>query len=219
MYSTGKGHISLITMDEKGNYNQPEIVLDKPYHLSYPFVFEHEDDYYMIPESGANKTIDLYRCIEFPDKWEFQMNLMENVRAVDATVFYHNGKWWMFANLIENDGASLWDELFLFYSDDLFNTDWQPHPLNPIVSDCKFARPAGKIFVENGRIYRPSQNCSTRYGYGFNLHEITSLDENHYAEDLVTRVEPNWDKHIIGTHTFNRVNSLHIIDAIYKRRK
>lgn len=219
MYNTSKGHISLITMDESGGYNKPEIVLDRPYHLSYPFVFEHENNYYMIPESISNETIELYKCVEFPYRWEFKMNLMENVRAVDATVFYHKNMWWMFASIVENDGAAICDELFLFYSRDLFTNDWQPHTLNPIVSDCKTARPAGKLFYEKGRLYRPSQNTSTRYGYGFNIHEITSLDENSYTEELVSSVKPNWNKRIIGTHTFNRVNSLHIIDAIYKRRK
>jgi hypothetical protein len=218
-YSTQKGHISLITMDENGVYSEPEIILDTPYHLSYPFVFEHENDLYMIPESIENKTIELYKCVEFPNKWEFQLNLMEDIVALDTTIVFHNNKYWLFANLIENDGASSWDELFLFYADDLFSNDWKPHPQNPIVSDCKSARPAGKIFYENGSLYRPSQNCSHRYGYGFNICEITELNENNYAEEIVSRVKPNWDKQIVGTHTFNRVNSLHIIDAIYRRRR
>jgi len=219
LYSTQKGHISLIIMDENGKYSQPEKLFEKPYHLSYPFIFEHQNTYYMIPESIDNNTIELYKCHEFPYKWEFQMNLMENVSAVDTTLLFYKNKWWMFTNIVENDGASSFDELFLFYSDDLFTNVWHPHPLNPIVSDCKAARPAGKIFIENGILYRPSQNCSRRYGYGFNINEITLLDEKNYTETLVSSVKPNWDKTLIGTHTFNRVNSLHVIDAIYKRRR
>jgi hypothetical protein len=68
-------------------------------------------------------------------------------------------------------------------------------------------------------LYRPSQNCSTRYGYGFNINQIIALDRHHYVEALVSSVKPNWDKNIIATHTFNRVNDLHIIDAMCKRRK
>lgn len=218
IYKTRKGHISLITMDERGVYSKPEVILDRSYHLSYPFVFEYENEYYMIPESMANKTVELYKCVEFPYKWEFQMNLMEDVNAVDATILYHNNMWWMFANCVENHGASSCDELFLFYSNDLYSTDWKPHPQNPIVSDCKCSRPGGKIFSQNGTLYRLSQNCSTRYGYGFNVCEITVLNEIKYVEVLVSTVKPNWDKSILGTHTFNRVNSLHIIDALYRRR-
>jgi hypothetical protein len=219
IYRTRQGHISVIVMDERGIHSAPEIVLATPDHLSYPFVLEHERECYMIPESIATKTVGLYRCLEFPHKWELQMNLMENVRAVDATVVFHNGKWWLFANIVESDGGSTCDELFLFSSRDLISDRWQSHPLNPIVSDCKRSRPAGKIFSHDGRLYRPSQNCSARYGYGFNVSEIVALDEANYAEVLVSSVTPGWDKNIIGTHTFNRVNRLHVIDALYRRRR
>lgn len=121
MYDIDKGHISLITMDAKGNFSAPEPVLNKPYHLSYPFIMEHENDYYMIPESLENGTIELYKCTGFPNKWEFQMNLMENIKAVDATLLQHEGKWWIFANVIEHDGASTWDELSLSLRRALFD--------------------------------------------------------------------------------------------------
>ena len=219
LYETNKGHISLITMDEDGNYDNPQMILDKPYHLSYPFVFEYENDHYMVPESLSNNTIELYKCVEFPNKWEFQHNLMENIKAVDSTLIYHNNKWWLFANIVENDGASSCDELFLYYSDDLFSRNWKPHTQNPIISDCKTSRPAGKIFNHNGKLYRPSQDCSTRYGHGFNISEILVLNETEYDEAIVSKSKPNWDKNILATHTFNKANSLHIIDAIYRRRR
>ena len=220
VYSLKNGHIAVIVMEDDGSYAPPKLVIRQKYHMSYPFVFEHENTFYMIPETSANKTIELWEATEFPFKWAHKMNLMEGVEAFDTTLLYHKDKWWLFANMVANDGAgSDWDELFLFHAKDLFSKNWQPHILNPIVSDCKSSRPAGKIFKKNGTLYRPSQNCSLRYGYGFNLSEIREIDKDHYAEKLVSRVEPNWDKNIIGTHTFNRVNKLHVIDALYKRRK
>jgi hypothetical protein len=92
--------------------------------------------------------------------------LMINVYAVDPTILRKDGKWWLFVNIRENEGASSLDELFLFYSADLFCRDWTPHPKNPVVSDVKSSRPAGRIFSYNGNIYRPSQNNSKRYGMG-----------------------------------------------------
>ena len=218
LYATNKGHISLITMDEQGNYSEPEVILDTPYHLSYPFVFEHAEDHYMIPESMENGTVELYKCTTFPNQWEFVMNLMEGINAVDATLHYHDNRWWMFVTVVETDGASSWDELFIYYSDDLLSTDWTPHKMNPVISDCKIARPAGKLFIDNGILYRPSQNCSHRYGYGFNLNEVEVLSVDEYREKRVSAVEPNWDKNILGTHTFNRCHKLHVIDAIERRR-
>ncbi len=216
-YSTRKAHISVIIMDEYGNYEKPITVLERSYHISYPFVFEYNQEYYMVPDSLSNNTIELYKCVRFPFKWQFQKNLFSNIEATDSTVFFHEKKWWLFANVVEVEGASSWDELHLFSSDDPTSQNWRAHPKNPVVSDCKTARPAGKLFSQNGALYRPSQNCSVRYGYGFNIMEITTLDEKNYEEKMVSAIKPNWDKKIIATHTFNRVGSLHIIDALQKR--
>ena len=219
LYKTRKAHISVIVMDESGSYESPRVVLDRPYHLSYPFVFEHGGDIYMIPESVSEKTVELYKCTDFPNEWEFQTNLMEGIKAVDVTVWFENDTWWMFANVLENDGASNWDELFLYCSDDLYSRNWKPHPLNPIVSDCRSARPAGKLFRYNGALYRPSQNCSVRYGYGFNICKIEDLDGEKYSESIVSRVEPNWENNLKGVHTFNHVKSLYVIDVLVRRRR
>jgi hypothetical protein len=91
--------------------------LKKPYHLSYPFVFQWGEDWYMLPESAANRTVELYRCIHFPDEWAFQHNLLEDVEAYDSTLVEHGGRWWLFANVRAHRAASSWDELHLFHSD------------------------------------------------------------------------------------------------------
>lgn len=219
LYATQRGHISLIEMDEEGNWTQPVAVLERPYHLSYPFVFEYEGELYMIPETASNRTIELYRCVEFPHRWEFQRNLMENVYAVDATLLERDGRWWLFANLREIDGASSWDELFVFHAEDFRTAAWTAHPRNPVVSDCKRSRPAGAFFEIDGRLYRPSQNCSVRYGYGFNFSEVNVLTETEYEESVVTTVEPDWERDLRGTHTFNAAGRLHLSDAYLRRRK
>ena len=73
--------------------------------------------------------------------------------------------------------------------------------------------------MRHGRLYRPSQNCSGHYGYGFNICEITKLTETDYEERIVARVEPKWDKNVISTHTFNYEDGLTIIDGQLRRRR
>lgn len=219
IYKSNKAHISVIEMDKKGNFKKPVTVLEKSYHLSYPFIFKNDNEYFLIPESRSNKSIELYKCVEFPFKWEFQMNLMEKIEAVDVTLFYYQKKWWLFANIVENPGASALDELFLFFSERLLTKNWTSHPLNPVVSDARKARPAGKIFIHNGKIIRPSQNNSKRYGFGLKMNEIKVLNENCYEEIEVESIEPNWDKQIIATHTFNRVGNLTMTDGMMRRRR
>lgn len=219
VFETRKGHISVIIMDKNGGYQEPVKVIEMPYHMSYPFIFESDGSLYMIPETFENRTIQLFRCTQFPYKWEWQMNLMEGIIAVDTTLARHNGKWWMFTNVAELPGVSAWDELFIFYSQELCSKEWIPHPQNPVISDVRRSRPAGNLFERNGRLYRPSQNSSGRYGYGFNMNEVLVLDENRYEERIVSRVKPNWSKDIVATHTFNHVGNLTVIDAQIRRWK
>ena len=219
IYKTNKAHISVLKLDNKGNLLSSERIIERPYHMSYPFVFKIDATYYMIPETCKNKTIELYKCIDFPYKWEFDRNIMENLSAVDTTLFYYNNKWWLFTSLDQTDNISgCGTELFLFFSDNIFSDDWKNHPNNPIVSDVRTARPAGKLFIHDGKIYRPSQDCSVRYGKGFNLNQVTKLTDTEYDETVLTEVEPVWDKKLKGTHTFNFDKDFTIID-VYSFRK
>jgi hypothetical protein len=220
VYKKDRAHISVLELDNDGILKGSEKIIERPYHLSYPFIFDINGTYYMIPESSQNRTIELYKCINFPNEWEFSKNIMSDISAVDTTLFYYNSKWWLFTSMDES-GKSLErsTELFLFFSDDLFSDEWMQHPCNPVVSDIRTARPAGKIFVQDDKIYRPSQDCSQRYGKGFNLNQITVLSESEYAETLISRVEPGWDKRLKGTHTFNSDENLTVIDAYSYRRR
>jgi hypothetical protein len=214
-----KGYISVIQLDKIGNWKPPVKVLEKNYHLSYPFIFEWSDKYYMVPESRRNKTIDLYECINFPYTWIFKQCLMDNVSAVDTTIIHHFNKWWLFTAIAENESAAPNVELFLFYSDELFCSKWKSHPQNPIISDIKNARPAGSLFVKDGKLFRPSQDCSKAYGYGFDLNEIEILSETEYRERRTLSIRPDWDKKIHATHTFAKQGNLTVIDAFTRARK
>jgi len=217
-FAKPRGHISLIVLNRDGSYEPAVPILKTAYHLSYPFIFEFEGNLYLIPESCENRTVELYKCVAFPLKWEYQKNLMEGCLMVDATLYRWNGKWWMFGNRMESDGASTSDELFLYYSDSPLSDNWIPHKRNPVVSDVKSARPAGRLFLRDGRLFRPSQDSSGHYGYGFNICEITKLTETDYDEEIVEKVEPKWDKNVVATHTINYEDGLTIIDAQIRHR-
>jgi hypothetical protein len=134
-------------------------------------------------------------------------------------MFYHNKKWWIFACKAKSDGTSESNELMLFYSDDPLSKNWNPHTLNPVVSDIKNARPAGKIFVMNNKIIRPGQNCFQIYGNSFSFNEITKLNENEYEEKQLQSFKPNWNNDLIGLHTFNYEKGCTVIDVRLKRNK
>jgi len=218
LLETEKGHIAVFAMDLKGNYETPTRVLERPYHLSYPFIFPYRDSWYMIPETKQNRSLELYECISFPNQWKLRRVLLDGVEAVDPTLFEYRGKWWIFTNIAENKRAtSTWDELFVFHSDDLIDGVWKPHARNPIVSDVRKARPAGRLFSHNGTIYRPGQDCSRCYGYGIRLHEVLVLTEEEYREKEVCAIEPLWAADLFGVHTLNFEKELSVADALTRR--
>jgi hypothetical protein len=174
----------------------------------------------MIPETKSEKVVQIYRCTNFPDNWEYVTNLMENVAAADTTVFYYRNKWWLFTSIdILNNTDIGFGELFLFYADDLFSGRWQSHPQNPIVTDISQSRPAGRIFELNGTLIRPSQDCSGGYGKAVNLNQIVKLTEMEYEEKRTRRLAPDWDPNLVGMHTFNSDHGFYVLDVCTPRKR
>jgi hypothetical protein len=216
-FSSGKGRISYVSVDGAGHPGQPVVVLDKPWHLSYPFQFEWEGRRYMIPESSANETVDLYECVEFPQDWRFVKTLIDGRRLADATIVNWRGRLWMFA-AHGHRGASNYDELHVFWATDLFGP-WQEHARNPVKIDAGSARPAGAMWVENERIVRPTQDCRDRYGDGIEFQEVVLLDEGRFEERPLGRLTPEGAKAGAAVHTFNEMAGFTVIDAAGSARR
>jgi hypothetical protein len=209
----GKGVIEVMDVNRDGSVSAPRVVVERDYHLSYPFVFREGSAWYMIPETGAKRRIELYRARCFPDEWEFDRVLMSDVGARDATLLRTNGKYWLFST-IEGPGGGDRDELHLFGSDSLTGA-WKAHPLNPIVSDVRCARPAGPIFEHDGRLIRPAQDCSARYGGAIVFREILKLDEHQYAEQTFAVQQPTWAPGLRATHHYSRASAMEVVDGAH----
>jgi hypothetical protein len=210
-YRTQKGVISHVVLDPatKTWRGPPKVVLERPYHLSYPFLFEHEGEIFMIPETSGNRTIEVYRAAPFPDTWALHKTLMEDVIAADATLYHDGAMWWLFASVQQDIGPN-WDELSVFFSDSPFGP-WTAHPMNPVVSDCRRARMAGNVFRDmQNRLIRPAQNCEESYGAALSFCEITELSPTSYAERALLAKRPMAQHR--GMHTWNSVGEFTVVD-------
>jgi hypothetical protein len=216
IYSAQRGHLSVMELLPDGSHGEPARILEKEYHLSYPFVFREGGVWYMVPESSGNRTIQLYRATRFPFAWEHARDLMRDVHAVDTTLIRRDGRWWMFTNLAHTPGVSSYDELYLFHSERL-DAEWSPHPMNPIVSDVRRARSAGPLFEDGGMLIRPAQDCSRSYGNGIVWNRVETLTTSAYAETPMGRLAPGWEPPIVGTHTYTAADGLTVIDALVRR--
>ena len=210
-YDEKRALISCYELAADGTPGEPFEVLRRPYHLSYPFVFEHAGQMYMIPETRENSAVELYRAEDFPRVWTFEKALLKNVSAVDATIHHDGQRFWMFVGL-SSGRYSTCDELALFFADDLHGP-WQPHLNSPVVSDVRRARPAGALFREGGKLIRPSQDCAKAYGYALNFSEIVTLSPTDYEERAVGRITPDWRPGNLGTHTYTRSADFEVIDG------
>lgn len=218
IFKQKKGHISVFTIDKEGNCSTGEKILEEPFHLSYPFCFQFENEVYMIPETQEKKSIRLYKCNRFPDKWEFYKEIFTNIDAVDTTIYHHNDKWWMFTGVRKIDGST-WDNLHIFYSDSPISDKWISHPLNPIIEEPSNLRSAGSIFSKNNKIYRPVQiSTSNTYGKAISINRIIILNEENFIEEKIKTIEP-WDKEIDGIHTLNHENGLTVLDSKWKIKR
>jgi hypothetical protein len=206
----GRGVISVVEFDDRGPVGTPRSVLDTGSHLSYPFVFEHRGEMWMVPETCATGTIDLYRATAFPDGWVKQATLVTGVVAGDATLFEHAGKWWMLATV--RDGGSYSDALYAWSAPDPLGP-WLPHARNPILVDIASARPAGYVARRGGKLIRPVQDCTDGYGAALSLAEITRLDDDHFEQCVFAtlRSGPAWPGRRL--HTLNRAGRLECIDG------
>ncbi len=210
-FSSQKGMISCCEVDAEGNCSEPCVVLERKYHLSYPFLFTWREELYMIPETRDNGTIEMYRTTKFPYTWVLEDVLMSDVAATDSTLLHYQDKWWLFtAGMSEH--ASPNDTLWLFFAESPMGP-WTAHPKNPIVSDPSHARPAGSLFFNNGELIRPGQDCSKGYGYAVHLHRVSVLSETDYQESLLLSVSPDQIIGSRGIHTFNQNAELRVIDS------
>lgn len=209
-----KAHISVMEIGPGRQPGPSRPVLQKPYHLSYPFVVLHDGAYYMVPETASNRTVELYRAVEFPYQWEHVMDLMEDVELVDVTLHFEQGRWWMFACAANHPSVSTNDQLFLYYGSNLFSKAWTPHPQNPVATHAANCRPAGRLFRHGDRLCRPAQNnASPQYGFGLVINEITTLNEETYAEKPLASLDPSSLK-LKACHHVDFSSSIVVIDGV-----
>ena len=182
-FATQKGHISALELDDQARpIGEAFSVIEEPYHLSYPFLFEFGGDLYMMPEKQSTNRLDLYRCTAFPHSWSRELTLIEGMPIVDANLFEHEDRWWLLCGS-KQKRSSLNENLFAFYAEHPLSQNWTPHLHNPLVRDFRRARPGGRIFRDDtGRLLRPSQDCVRRYGYGLGISEVTLLSTSGFQE-------------------------------------
>lgn len=184
----------------------------KDNHLSYPYTFKFNNEWYCIPEQSKSGRLEIFRIdTNKPELTPFNV-ISENFAAVDSSIIFYNNRWWLFCTDAANKGADL--RLHIFYADDLKST-WQSHKLNPVKTDIRSARPGGTLFIHEGKLYRPAQDSSSQYGGEVVLMQVTVLNADEFAEEEINRINPLLfgSRYPEGTHTLSMLGNKTLIDG------
>ena len=188
-FDSDRGEIGWATSDNGFAWKYQHIVLRENFHLSYPYVFQWKNRFYMIPEAHQSKSVRLYEAREFPTSWVCIEELLTGRPFNDSSLLYHDDHWWLWS---ETNPEMRFDTLRLYYASDL-RGPWKEHPKSPIIQgDPKIARPAGRVIVTPEGIVRFAQDCALVYGVQVRAFKITELTTTAYQE------QPLLDRPLIG---------------------
>lgn len=206
------GEIYFQRFDDSGPSGEPVSAIEEPWHLSYPFLIESGDQLYMLPEASTSGAVTLYRCVEFPHRWERAARLLDNIEAADATIFRHDGRFWM-TSVVRDGVGGYSDTLALHYADNLFGP-WRPHAHQPALVDSRFARPGGGLTRVGDELLRPVQDCSEAYGKRLAVMRIDELTPDTFRQTPLKYVEADARWPGSRLHTINRFGRLVCIDGV-----
>ena len=171
------GEIGLATSEDGFVWRYERIILREDFHLSYPYIFEWQNDYYMLPETLGANAVCLYKADEFPVRWSLSARLIEG-QGADPSVVRFNDLWWLFFCSTPYQH----DTLRLYFAEQLTGP-WREHPKSPIVkANMCHARPAGRVLPFKGKLIRFAQDCVPQYGSRVRAFDILELTTNRYLE-------------------------------------
>ncbi|WP_141561109.1 MULTISPECIES: hypothetical protein [unclassified Bacillus (in: firmicutes)] len=211
-YRVVKGFISGVSVkDDVVVFDQA--LMKFPCHMSYPFILEHKNQIYCIPETSEAREASIYMYKGSSKEWEKVKTVLEDFHAVDSTIVKYGDTWWLFCTKSFSTVQSHNNELHIYYATDLFG-EWKPHILNPVKVDIRSSRPAGTPFMDEGVLYRPAQDCSKTYGGRIAINRIKTLTITQFEEETVCYIEPmKGSLYPDGVHTISSAGGITIIDG------
>ncbi len=211
--SKRKGVIAVSVL-ENGVFSKSEIVLEEPFHMSFPCIFSLNNNIYMIPETGSQHTLLLYKCDSFPYRWHKEKTLLENISSSDSIVISRDSHTYILVSSLKGDICTAENILYELNSSDL---TLEYCCLSDGFGTRGF-RNAGMLFQNNGNVYRPGQNCENKqYGKSIILWLVTRIDshvfkEEYYGEITANDIIVDSEKIYSGIHTYNILDKYEVID-------
>lgn len=203
-----KGVIKMMSTKDLSTWTAPQVVLQEPFHLSYPWVFQHDGQWWMMPETAAAHAVRLYKAVDDDfTRFEHDKSLLTHAPGdvlprldyCDSSIVENDGRFYLFTTINARKG----NELHL-YSAESYDGHYVEHPQSPVAVGDKYGRNGGALLRHNGHLYRFAQDCDGEYGKEINIFEVMELSPNGYKEELV-RENALTGRGLRGGHQYNFV--------------
>ena len=202
-------------------HDKPHVIYEFKGHTSYPCIFEHNGNLYIIPETIDSKNVYLLRCVEWPYIWKNDGIILKDFECVDSTIAYVDKRLCVFLYTIEKRDLPS-NSRKLYIAD--FDIDNKKICNIKMVKEYKTkdGRPGGHCLYLNGKMYRTVQPGNKFYGEKIEFSEFC-FEKNEYRENLVAEIKPsniklNCNIPFKGIHTYNRSLHYEVIDLALNRK-
>lgn len=215
--SSNKGRLCVLDIEKNKNgylLKNVQPILELDTHLSFPIFLKENGKTYVYPENYQSGYLTIYEYDEIKRKL-INPHRIINEPLIDTAIVKIENHYYAFGTVRKY--GSFEDTRFTYvYSSDNLLSGWS---LFQIIENIRREeRGAGAIFIHDGHIIRPAQNCTYSYGEDFILYEI-KLENGCFREIFLTRIEPDHKQFRgLAMHTFNKSGELCVIDGQeYKR--
>lgn len=222
-----KGVIGVSELSPDGVLSRPEIILEEPYHLSFPHIFTVNGRYYMMPECGAARQLRIYQMQGDVRHWTLY-KAFENVGELADSIAYcgEDGALYFLCCRVNPENA--YQTRLLQYRVCHFE-DPEKAELVLCWEQQEYtyeARNGGALLTRDGVRYRIAQQSTAKiYGKAIVIDRIEQLDSHGLQESAVRKITsgteeiplPQFIYRKWGIHTYGMTGDFEIIDLFVQR--
>ena len=173
-------------------------------HLSFPFVFENNGQFFMIPESSERKEVILFQCVDFPQRWKAINVLISDEALTDNVFFSLHGACYLLSTTMNNE--------LMIHTAESVSGPWQK--ITPTLQlSNQHQRGAGAPHNIGNTLYFLTQECTPEtYGKSIYIKALVTLNAFSFDEKLIAQVNAAINQSD-GVHTLNFTNNYLVYDS------
>lgn len=221
-----KGNIKVLKLGENGYLQKRSKIIEEPFHMSFPSIFEYKKRIYMIPECSQSGQLRIYLMNDDIENWELYYSCDVDRCIVDSVVLLQEDSILILSSLINNTNEHQ-AGLVAYRIENLENV--QRLSIHEVWADTNFKydkRNGGMLFTEKGYLLRVVQHSTKDvYGKFISINRILKCDDNEIKEEVIKKIDitdipinlPQFIYRLWGTHTYGKINGLEVYDILVQR--